>query len=62
MPRAWSRPSPSAATVNRASACLSELAARTRLPERPFLDEDTDLMTPAEAMALVPRPELLSYR
>jgi len=26
------------------------------------LDEDTDLMTPAEAMALVPRPELLSYR
>ena len=27
-----------------------------------FLDEDTDLMTPAEAMALVPRPELLSYQ
>ena len=48
-----------AATVHRASAYGSELAARTRLPERPFLDEDTDLMTPAEAMALVPRPELL---
>ena len=27
-----------------------------------FLDEDTDLMTPAEAMALVPRPELISYQ
>lgn len=27
-----------------------------------FLDEDTNLMTPAEAMALVPRPELISYQ
>ena len=27
-----------------------------------FLDEDPDLMTPAEAMALVPRPELISYQ
>ena len=62
MPRAWSRPSPRAATVKRVPACLSEPVARTRLPKRLFLDEDTDLMTPAEAMALVPRPELLSYR
>ncbi len=27
-----------------------------------FLDEDIDLMTPAETMALVPRPELVSYQ
>lgn len=27
-----------------------------------FLDEDTDLMTPAETMALRPRPELVSYQ
>ena len=27
-----------------------------------FLDEDLDLMTPAETMALVPRPELVSYQ
>ena len=27
-----------------------------------FLDEDTNLMTPTEAMALVPRPELISYQ
>ena len=26
-----------------------------------FYDEDTDLMTPAEAMALTPRPELITY-
>lgn len=27
-----------------------------------FYDEDVDLMTPAEAMALTPRPELISYQ
>ena len=27
-----------------------------------FLDEDPDLLTPAETMALVPRPELVSYQ
>lgn len=27
-----------------------------------FYDEDTDLMTPEEAMALVPRPELITYQ
>ncbi len=27
-----------------------------------FLDEDTDLMTPAEAMALTPQPDLVSYQ
>ena len=27
-----------------------------------FYDEDTNLMTPAEAMALTPRPELISYQ
>lgn len=27
-----------------------------------FYDEDTDLMTPAEAMALTPRPEFISYQ
>ena len=27
-----------------------------------FYDEDIDLMTPAEAMALVPRPALISYQ
>ena len=27
-----------------------------------FLDEDTDMMTPAEAMALRPRPELITYQ
>lgn len=27
-----------------------------------FLDEDPDLMTPAETMGLVPRPELVSYQ
>ena len=27
-----------------------------------FLDEDPDLMTPAEAMALLPRPELITYQ
>ena len=27
-----------------------------------FLDEDPDLMTPAQAMALVPRPELITYQ
>lgn len=27
-----------------------------------FLDEDTDLLTPAETMALRPRPELVSYQ
>ncbi|MCU1692461.1 MAG: hypothetical protein JWM64_1552 [Frankiales bacterium] len=27
-----------------------------------FYDEDTDLMTPAEAMALVPQPQLITYQ
>ena len=27
-----------------------------------FYDEDVDLMTPAEAMALVPRPAFISYQ
>jgi hypothetical protein len=27
-----------------------------------FIDEDTDMMTPAEAMALRPRPELITYQ
>ncbi|MCW2605595.1 MAG: hypothetical protein JWO60_288 [Frankiales bacterium] len=27
-----------------------------------FYDEDTDLMTPAEAMAVTPRPELITYQ
>ena len=36
--------------------------ARFHMGFKLFYDEDTDLMTPAETMALRPRPELVSYQ
>ncbi|MDP3713626.1 MAG: hypothetical protein Q8R60_14215 [Mycobacteriales bacterium] len=48
--------------AKRSAYSLLQQPARFHMGFKLFLDEDTDLMTPVETMALRPRPELVSYQ
>lgn len=48
--------------AKRTAYALLQQPTRFHMGFKLFLDEDTDLMTPAETMALRPRPELVSYQ
>lgn len=48
--------------AKRSAYSLLQQPSRFHMGFKLFLDEDTDLMTPVETMALRPRPELVSYQ
>ena len=56
------RPTRSGAGGTRRTGKSARPAGRVHNGFKLFLDEDPDLLTPAETMAVVPRPELVSYQ